>query len=66
MGIATQGCILTTVRCAADMDYKLIVVSDCCANPPSEEVHRVLMEKVFPAQASVVKAQELLGVMGKA
>ena len=65
MGIATQGCVLTTVRCAADMDYKLVVVSDCCANPPSDEVHRVLMEKVFPGQASVVKAQELLGVLGR-
>ena len=33
MGIATSGCVLTTVRCAADMDYKLIVVSDCCEIP---------------------------------
>jgi len=32
-GFATQGCILTTVRCAWDMDYKLVVGSDCCANP---------------------------------
>ena len=66
MGIATQGCVLTTVRCAADMDYKLIVVSDCCANPPSAEVNRVLMEKVFPGQASVLTAQQLLEVLGKA
>ena len=65
-GIATQGCILTTVRCGADLDYKIVVVSDCCANPPSEEVHRILMEKVFPGQASVVKAQEILGVLAKA
>ena len=66
MGIATQGCILTTVRCGADMDYKLIVVSDCCANPPSAEVNRVLMEKVFPGQATVLTAQQLLEVLGKA
>jgi hypothetical protein len=39
------------------------VVSDCCANPPSEEVHRVLMEKVFPGQASVVTAKEVLAVL---
>ena len=66
MGIATQGCILTTVRCGADMDYKLIVVSDCCANPPSEEVNRVLMEKIFPGQATVLTAKQLLEVLGKA
>src|SRR5271157_1328922 len=65
MGIATQGCVLTTVRCAADMDYKLIVVSDCCANPPSAEVHKMLMEKVFPGQANVVTAKEILGLLGK-
>ena len=62
-GIATQGCVLTTVRCGADLDYKLVVVSDCCANPPSEEVHRVLMEKVFPGQASVVTAKEVLAFL---
>ena len=62
-GIATQGCVLTTVRCGADMDYKLVVVSDCCANPPSEEVNRILMEKVFPGQASVVTAKEVLAVL---
>ena len=66
MGIATQGCVLTTVRCGSDLDYKLIVVSDCCANPPDAEVHRILMEKVFPHQASVVTSQELLESFEKA
>ena len=65
-GIATQGCILTTVRCAWDMDYKLVVVSDCCANPPSEEVNRILMEKIFPDQATVITAKETLAMMAKA
>jgi nicotinamidase-related amidase len=62
-GIATQGCVLTTVRCGADLDYKLVVVSDCCANPPSEEVNRILMDKVFPGQASVITAKEVLAVL---
>ena len=62
-GIATQGCVLTTVRCGADLDYKLVVISDCCANPPSEEVNRILMDKVFPGQASVVTAKEVLAVL---
>lgn len=65
MGIATFGCMLTTARWAADMDYKLVVVSDCCANPPDAEVHRVLMEKVLPIQASVVTCHQLLEVLGK-
>lgn len=59
MGISTSGCVLSTVRCAADMDYRLIVLSDCCADP-DDEVQRVLMKKVFPRQASVVTSQQLL------
>ncbi len=59
MGISTSGCVLSTVRWAADIDYQLIVLSDCCADQ-DDEVHRVLMEKVFPRQASVVTSQEFL------
>lgn len=63
-GIATSGVVLSTVRWAADMDYRIIVVSDACADR-SEEVHRVLTEKVFPGQASVVSTRELLSAIGK-
>ena len=64
MGIRTMGCVLTTVRWAADIDYNLIVLSDCCADQ-DEEVHRVLMEKVFPRQASVITSQEFLQIVEK-
>jgi nicotinamidase-related amidase len=57
-GIATSGVVLSTVRHAADADYKLIVVKDCCADA-DDEVHRVLTEKVFPRQASVKTASEV-------
>ena len=65
MGISTSGCVLSTVRWAADIDYRLIVISDCCADR-DEEVHRVLMEKVFPRQASVVTAQGFIRAAGDA
>lgn len=58
-GIATSGVVLSTVHWAADLDYELVVVEDCCADV-DEEVHRVLMQKVFPRQASVVSAQEII------
>jgi nicotinamidase-related amidase len=54
-GISTSGVVLSTVRWAADMDYDLIVVEDCCADG-DDEVHRVLTQKVFPRQARVVSA----------
>jgi nicotinamidase-related amidase len=53
-GIATSGVVLSTVRHAADSDYKLVVVEDCCSDRDAE-VHRVLMEKVFPRQATVTR-----------
>jgi nicotinamidase-related amidase len=52
-GIATSGVVLSTVRAAADMDYELTVLADCCADG-DPEVHRVLLEKVFPRQAAVL------------
>jgi nicotinamidase-related amidase len=65
MGISTSGCVLSTVRWAADIDYQLIVLSDCCADR-DDEVQRVLMEKVFPRQASVVTSQEFLETLERA
>ncbi len=56
-GIATSGVVLSTLRQAADMDYRITVLKDACLdNDP--EVHRVLTEKVFPRQASVLTTAE--------
>lgn len=52
MGIATSGVVLSTVREAADRDYRLTVLSDGCLDM-DPEVHRVLIEKLFPRQADV-------------
>jgi nicotinamidase-related amidase len=52
-GIATSGVVLSTIRDAADRDYKLFVISDCCADA-DPEVHRVLMEKTFARQADII------------
>jgi nicotinamidase-related amidase len=51
-GVATSGVVLSTVRQAADLDYRLTVLSDGCLDG-DPEVHRVLTEKVFPRQAEV-------------
>jgi nicotinamidase-related amidase len=52
-GIATGGVVLSTLRQAADLDYELTVLRDSCADL-DPEVHRVLMDKVFPRQATVI------------
>ncbi len=56
-GIATSGVVLSTLREAADKDYMITVLSDCCADR-DEEVHRVLTTKMFPRQAEVMTAEE--------
>ena len=52
-GISTSGVVLSTVRQAADLDYRLTVLRDACADR-DEEVHRVLIEKILPMQAEVI------------
>ena len=58
-GISTSGVVLSTLREAADKDYRLTVLSDLCFDP-DPEVHRVLLEKVFVRQAEVVTSEEWL------
>jgi nicotinamidase-related amidase len=62
MGHSTSGVILSTVRLAADLDYQLIVVEDGCADR-DPEVHKLLMEKVFPRQATVVSSREMVAAL---
>lgn len=52
-GISTSGVVLSTLREAADKDYQLTVIEDCCADRDAE-VHQVLTTKVFPTQADVI------------
>ena len=61
-GISTSGVVLSTVRHAADADYRIVVVADCCTDPDAE-VHRVLTEKVFPRQARVASSAEVIAAL---
>ena len=56
-GLATSGVVLSTLRQAADLDYRLVVLADACGDR-DEEVHRVLTTKVFPRQAVVTTTDE--------
>ena len=51
-GISTSGIVLATVSRAFDLDFRLTVISDACFDADAE-VHRVLMEKIFPKRAAV-------------
>jgi len=59
LGYATSGVVLSTVRYAADLDYRLVVVEDCCADQ-DPEVHDFLTQRIFPRQAEVVTAGDVI------
>jgi nicotinamidase-related amidase len=57
-GISTSGVVLSTVRDGHDRDYRLIVISDLCADP-EPDIHEFLVERIFPRQAEVIDRAEL-------
>ena len=64
-GISTSGVILSTTRAAADLDYEITILSDCCADNDAE-VHRLLLERVLPRQADMITSQEFLATLAPA
>lgn len=62
-GISTAGVVLSTLRDAADADYRLYFLADATADA-DPEVHRVLTEKVFPYQADVISSDDLPTLSG--
>jgi nicotinamidase-related amidase len=61
-GVHTSGVVLSTVRHAGDLDYRLIVVRDCCADRDAE-LHAMLLDTVIARQAAVVTTAELAGAL---
>jgi nicotinamidase-related amidase len=63
-GVSTSGVVLSTLRQAADKDYILTVLSDGCLDH-DEEVHGILMDKIFPRQAEVMTVDAWVKSLGK-
>ena len=61
-GVHTSGVVLSTVRHAGDLDYRLVVVRDCCADPDAQ-LHALLLDIVFPKQAAVITTAEFAGAL---
>jgi len=62
-GLSTSGVVLSTVRHAADEDYRIYVLADATADP-DPDVHRALLDKVFPHQADIINADDLSTLSG--
>lgn len=58
-GISTSGAVLSTLLEAFDMDYRTVVITDCCADTDLE-LHDVLVKRLFPARGEVITAGEFV------
>jgi len=56
-GIATSGVVLSTLREAADRDFRVKVLSDACADR-EEDVHEFLTTRIFTKQGEVMTVAE--------
>jgi nicotinamidase-related amidase len=56
-GIGTSGVVLATMLDACDRDFAVTVLGDACADP-DQEMHRMLVENLFPKRGSVSSADD--------
>jgi nicotinamidase-related amidase len=52
-GINTSGVVLSTLIEGSDKDFQITVIADCCADKDND-LHQVLVGKVFPIHAEVL------------
>ncbi|ADU72636.1 cysteine hydrolase family protein [Pantoea sp. At-9b] len=57
-GVTTSGVVLSTVGQAFDLDYRLVVASDCCADP-DHDINLFLLEKILPQHAIVARSSAI-------
>ena len=58
-GISTSGVVLSTLVEAADADYRLAVIGDCCADLDSA-LHGCLIQRLFPTRGSVLSSEDFI------
>ena len=58
-GIATSGVVLSTLIDACDADYRLFVISDCCADM-DVALHDALIQRFFPSRGEVITSQTFI------
>jgi nicotinamidase-related amidase len=59
LGYSTSGVVLSTLRHAADADYRILLVEDCCADK-EPDVHDFLCQRIFPRQADIVQSADVI------
>ena len=63
-GISTSGVVLSTLLEAADGDYRLAVIGDCCADL-DQQLHDCLVQRFFPTRGSVFSAEDFIAAASR-
>jgi nicotinamidase-related amidase len=63
-GIATSGVVLSTLVEAADADYRVAVIGDCCADLDSA-LHDCLIQRFFPTRGPVFSAEGFIAASSR-
>src|SRR6201997_3978561 len=63
-GIATSGVVLSTLIDAADADYRLAVIGDCCAELDSAR-HDCLIQPFFPTRGTVLSPERFIAASSR-
>ena len=58
-GIATSGVVLSTLSAAVDLDYRAIVIKDCCVDQDAQ-LHDVLINNYFTKRGEVISADDFI------
>lgn len=57
-GVTTSGVVLSTIGQAFDLDYRLVVAGDCCADP-DHDTNLFILDKILPQHAIVTRSTEI-------
>lgn len=57
-GVTTSGVVLSSVRQALDLDYRLVVATDCCTDT-SPAKHEIIMNEVIADHCAIMTASDI-------
>jgi nicotinamidase-related amidase len=60
VGVATHGCVESTVRSAAELDYGVYVVEDATASDAAHELHEHAILTMAIKDAAIISTEEML------
>jgi len=61
-GVATNFVVEATTRAAADQDYAVIIVEDCCASM-NQQMHEFTLKNILPNLATISSSKEVISAL---